>query len=73
MVHSLETGDTKAVVETPNNAATGVVDGFYGATYDHDEKKMYFTTRNAIYRSNLDGTGIEIALSTTKCEFKPKP
>lgn len=69
MVHSLETGDTTIVVQVPNNPATGDAESFYGLAYDPKEKKMYFSSRHTIYRSNPDGTGIELAFSTIKCEF----
>ena len=70
MVHSLETGDTKVVVQNPNkNQMTREVEGFYGITYDPKEKKMYFSSRHAIYRANLDGSELEMVLSDMKCEL----
>ena len=44
MVHSVETGDTTAVVDN-HVKTTSADDGFHGITYDPKDKKMYFSSR----------------------------
>ena len=69
MVHSVQVGDTRAVVDS-NVDSTSDDDGFHGVTYDPKDKKMYFSSRHAIYRANLDGSAIEMVFSGTQCEFQ---
>ena len=68
MVHSVELGDTRVVVDNNVNS-TSDDDGFHGLTYDPKDKKMYFSSRHTIYRANLDGTSIEMVFSSMQCEF----
>ena len=72
MVHSIETRDTKSVVENPQNPVTQEAEGFYGITYDPKEKKMYFSSSHAIYRANLDGSELKMVWSSMKCELTIK-
>ena len=68
MVHSAQTGDTRAVVDNHVDS-TSDDDGFHGITHDPQDRKMYFSSRHAIYRANLDGSVIEMAFSSMKCEI----
>ena len=68
MLYSVPNGDVKAIVDIRINM-TSDKDGFHGITYDPVAKKIYFSSKDTIYRANPDGASIEMALSSRKCEL----
>ena len=68
-LYSVDTGDAQVIVDSRINM-TSDTSGYHGITYDPVEKKIYFSSKDAIYRANPDGTGIELALSSRKCESR---
>ena len=69
MLVSIPTQQVTTIVDSHINMTNDTTDGFHGLTYDPKAKKIYFSSRDTIYRANPDGTSIEMALSTRKCEF----
>ena len=69
MVYSVLTGDARPIVDSHINM-TSETDGYHGITYDPKDKKIYFSSKDTIYRTHPDGTSIEMALSSRKCKFR---
>ena len=55
-----------------NGEVTKVIDSrekFTGVAWDSVNKQLYYSSPYAIYRSEIDGTNVQMVLNTTDCKL----